>query len=105
MTRAQVVCAVGLTAVMAGMFLAGHHHGTPAPKPTATVTADGYWRQRLADAAVALEANETALAAAHLDGQPIDRLTRQWCNAVKVHNVADAHLGGHDQINTKDCPR
>jgi alkylation response protein AidB-like acyl-CoA dehydrogenase len=104
-TRAQVVCAVGLAAVMAGMCLAGHHHDTRAPKPTPTATADSYWQQQLADAAVALEANSTALQAAPLDGQPIDRLTRQWCNAVKAHNVADQHLGGHDQINTKDCPR
>jgi hypothetical protein len=103
-TRAQVVCAVGLAAVMAGMCLAGHHHGTPAPKPTVTGTADGYWQQRLADAAISLEANSTALHAAPIDGQPIDRLTRQWCAAVKAHNVADQHLGGHDQIPTsKDC--
>jgi hypothetical protein len=68
-TRAQVVCAVGLAAVVAAMCLAGHHHSTPAPKPTATATADGYWRQRVKDAIDGLHSAQTALGTPSDTGQ------------------------------------
>lgn len=62
---------------------------TPAPNPSAT---PAVWIQRLADAQVSLEANTTALHAARLTGQPIDRLTAQCLTAAADFNHAATHL-------------
>lgn len=105
MTRSQVACGAGLVVVVAAMFATGQHpsHNTPRPTTTPTTVRASTWQQMYADAQVAVDANAMALRSAPVTRQPVDRLHQQWCTAATASNTADQHLGGTNQLSTKDC--
>lgn len=105
MTRSQVACGAGLVLVVAAVFATGQHptHATPRPTSTPTAVRASTWQQLYADAQTAVDANSMALRAVHVTGQNPTTLHRQWCSAVAASNTADQHLGGTNQLSTKDC--
>lgn len=79
-----------------------HQADQHAASPAATATSD-HWTQQIDTARTELEANTTALHAAHLTRQPINRLTQQCQTAAGLYNQAAAHLS-LDPINpSKEC--
>lgn len=65
----------------------------PAAGAAVRIHEQAVWWQQLGDAQTSLEADTTALHAAQLTGQPVDRLHQQCTNAVISYNTAAAHLG------------
>lgn len=107
MTRRAATGIACVMAVMVGLMAAGladQATNQPTPRPaSASPDVGDYWAQQLQDAQVALEANTTALHAAPITGQPIDRLTRQCHTAVGHYNQAAAHLNLALINPSKEC--
>lgn len=101
------IAPLGLFALIAGTVAFGWaasltHQADQRAATSPTVTSD-YWAQQIDTARTELEANTTALHAAYLTGQPINRLTRQCQAAAGLYNQAAAHLS-LDPINpSKEC--